>query len=79
MIRVSILLSRKTGTFSEILIKNLGHLRQKKKGHILKIRFSTELLPPTYIHKCSTATTQNPLANVHYLFISHTFYKSMRG
>jgi len=33
MIRVSILLSRKTGTFSEIFIKNLGHLRQKKGAY----------------------------------------------
>jgi hypothetical protein len=37
MIRVPILLSGKTGTFSEISIKNLGHeAKKKKKGTYFK-------------------------------------------
>jgi hypothetical protein len=43
--RVPMILLRKTGTFSEMSIKNVGRLGRGEWGHIFKIRFSTDELP----------------------------------
>lgn len=45
MLRAPIILSRRNETFSQMSIKNLGHLGRGKRGDILKIRFSTGKLP----------------------------------
>jgi hypothetical protein len=48
MITVPILLSRKTGTFSEISIKNLGHLRGEKRTYFKNQNLQRKVATHTY-------------------------------